>query len=87
MKIGAIQPQLPARRQAEQHPKPSAQVVERSAPGDQRSQAAANLAINELARPVFSVGRQRAIDFYVITEAISRPNAEGGDLIGIDIYT
>ncbi|MFT4634093.1 MAG: hypothetical protein ACI9BC_003124, partial [Crocinitomicaceae bacterium] len=48
---------------------------------------AANLAINELARPVFSVGRQRAIDFYVITEAISRPNAEGGDLIGIDIYT
>jgi hypothetical protein len=60
--------------------------VGRGASADRRLQGSADLLPNEAARPVTSVGKQRAIDFYVITEAISRPTFEGGDLIGIDTF-
>jgi hypothetical protein len=86
LKIGAIQPQLPARRQTDQQQQPPAQVVERSASVDQRRQGTANVGINDVSRPINSVGKQRAIDFYIITEAISSPASDGGDLIGIDTF-
>jgi hypothetical protein len=86
LKIGAIQPQLPARRQTEQQQRPTGQVVGNASSADQRRQGPSNLTINELPRTINSVGRQRAIDFYIITEAISGPTSDDGDLIGIDTF-
>lgn len=81
MKIGAIQHSLPARKQVAQHPQP----VERRGNADQPQQAQQTLAASDLHRPVYGVGKQRAIDFYIITEAISNPAADG-ELIGIDTF-
>jgi hypothetical protein len=86
LKIGAIQPQLPARRQTEQQQRPTGQVVGNASSADQRRQGPSNLTINELPRTINSVGRQRAIDFYIITEAISGHTGDDGDLIGIDTF-
>lgn len=83
MKINSIHQQLPARRQAENPPGLPTPI--KAAEGDTSRQGERLQYAAVYARPVNSVGNQRAIDFYVITEAISRPRP-AGELIGVDTF-
>ncbi|MCB1644262.1 MAG: hypothetical protein KDI36_02365 [Pseudomonadales bacterium] len=67
MKIGAIQPQLPANRQQDRYPRQGAEQPETVAGAGERATQGYSFQ-----RPASSEV-QRAIDFYIITEAISRP--------------